>query len=405
MENKISIIIPVYNAEYCLSRCIDSILSKKIDHVEIICVDDSSTDKSVQIIKEYSKLHNNIKLFTQKHSNAGVARNYGLEKASGKYIFFMDADDYMVLDDFYSVFIDLFDKYDADLIKTKHYAVDYFTGKYIENKEYNMSFISKDKFYIPLNIIDNYYELTKTPITPWCGIYKKSFIIENNIKFDTMPYHNDLFFYENVLLKSKRIFLADLFLTAHQINNPNSLTQAGSVRRECLLNNTQILCSCLIKEKCEINDLLIRWRLSRVPWMAIKEEIGVDAIHQYMDSFEIGTLCKNYWYEHNIVGLLDIYGINCWDIANIKVDKINKINDLKIIAANSKNNLYIYSEQEIKNKIDNCTVFNDNNMNDIENIFDIDVYINAHKYYLPETYFKLLKMGFGHLKILTFFLE
>lgn len=405
MEVKISVIIPVYNAEYCLRRCLDSILSKMNENIEIICVDDSSTDRSVQILKEYSSINKNIKLYTQKHSNAGVARNYGLEKASGRYVFFMDADDYLVLDNFDSVFIDLFDQYDADLIKAKHYVFDYGTGNRMENREYSMNSISEDKLGIPLNIVDNYDELTKTPVTPWCGIYKKSFIIDNNIKFDIMPYHNDLIFYEKVLLTSKKIFLVDLYLTAHQINNPLSLTQAGAVRRECLLNNTKILCSNLIKKKSEINNLLIRWRLSRVPWKAIKEEIGDDIIHQYMDEFEIVKLCEEYWYNHNIVELLEIYGIDCWKVANIDVKRIDNLDDLRIIAENSKEHLYIYSEERIKNVLDNCTVIDAHTVNDFANMLEIDVYINSHQRYLPEIYMKLLKMGFCNLKILTFLLE
>ena len=95
---KISVIVPVYNCEDYLEESIRSILNQSFNDIEIICVDDGSTDDSLNILKELSKQDTRLKVYTQENQGASVARNNALEKASGDYIYFFDADDYAVED-------------------------------------------------------------------------------------------------------------------------------------------------------------------------------------------------------------------------------------------------------------------------------------------------------------------
>ncbi len=97
MDNpKISIIIPVYNVEKYLAECLDSCINQTLEDIEIICVDDCSTDNSYKILEEYSKKDPQIKIFRQKENKKqGAARNKGLEIATGEYIWFVDSDDYI----------------------------------------------------------------------------------------------------------------------------------------------------------------------------------------------------------------------------------------------------------------------------------------------------------------------
>lgn len=95
MEEKISVIIPVYNVEKYISRCLDSILDQSYCNIEIIIVNDGSIDKSGLICDEYSKQYDNIKVFHKENSGVSSARNLGIDKASGKYIAFVDPDDYI----------------------------------------------------------------------------------------------------------------------------------------------------------------------------------------------------------------------------------------------------------------------------------------------------------------------
>ena len=93
---KISVIMPVYNCEEYLEESIDSVLQQTLQEWELLCIDDGSTDKSVDILKEYEKKDKRIHIFTQKNQGAGPARNLGLQNAQGEFVSFLDADDYLL---------------------------------------------------------------------------------------------------------------------------------------------------------------------------------------------------------------------------------------------------------------------------------------------------------------------
>ena len=94
MEVKVSVIIPVYNVEKYLRECIDSILNQTLHELELICVDDGSTDGSLEILQTYEKKDNRVTVLTQHNQGAGAARNKGLQIAKGEYLSFLDADDF-----------------------------------------------------------------------------------------------------------------------------------------------------------------------------------------------------------------------------------------------------------------------------------------------------------------------
>ena len=90
---KVSVIIPVYNAEKYLAECLDSIVCQTLSDIEIICVNDGSSDNSLSLLEAYSRKDNRFKIINQENSGPGVARNTGINVASGEYIFFVDSDD------------------------------------------------------------------------------------------------------------------------------------------------------------------------------------------------------------------------------------------------------------------------------------------------------------------------
>lgn len=93
---KISVIIPVYNCAEYLKQCVDSVLMQTLKDIEIICIEDESTDKSYDILQDYANKYERIYIYKQKNQGAGKARNHGIQKARGKYLAFLDADDYYV---------------------------------------------------------------------------------------------------------------------------------------------------------------------------------------------------------------------------------------------------------------------------------------------------------------------
>ena len=112
---KVSIIVPVYNSERYINRCVDSLIGQTLSDIEILLVDDGSSDNSSAICDEYAVKDNRIKVFHQKNAGAGAARNTGLEHAQGEYIGFVDSDDYVDINMYETLFCAA-EKYNADFV-------------------------------------------------------------------------------------------------------------------------------------------------------------------------------------------------------------------------------------------------------------------------------------------------
>lgn len=165
---KISIIVPVYNSEKYLRKCLDSLINQTFKDIEIIMINDGSTDNSEKIIKEYQKKDKRIVLFNKKNGGQSSARNLGLSRAKGKYISFIDSDDYIqpnLCEKLYGVI-----SAGYDIVVTDYYIID---GKF--KKYYKISNCEEGE------ISSKDYLLTA--VCPWNKMYKKSFLINNKFKF------------------------------------------------------------------------------------------------------------------------------------------------------------------------------------------------------------------------------
>ena len=112
---KVSIIVPVYNVEKYLRRCIDSILRQTLTDIEVILVDDGSFDSSGKICEEYARKDSGLRVIHQKNAGVAVARNTGLDIASGDYIAFVDSDDY-IEPNMYQSMMQVANQYDCDVV-------------------------------------------------------------------------------------------------------------------------------------------------------------------------------------------------------------------------------------------------------------------------------------------------
>lgn len=92
---KVSIVIPVYNVESYLEECMESVINQSLDDIEIICINDGSTDSSLKILERYESKYNNIIVINQENKGLSASRNIGIRKARGKYIYFLDSDDFI----------------------------------------------------------------------------------------------------------------------------------------------------------------------------------------------------------------------------------------------------------------------------------------------------------------------
>ena len=164
----ISIIVPVYNAEKYLNRCIDSVLNQTYKNIELILINDGSTDNSLNICQDYANKDNRIKVITQENSGVAVARNKGIEVATGEYIMFLDSDDWY--DDNYV--LHLYKSIDnADL------AIGSLIKVFDDGKTSTIKINEVDDTRYCWPILEGLY------ISCWRCIFKKELILQNKIKF------------------------------------------------------------------------------------------------------------------------------------------------------------------------------------------------------------------------------
>ena len=223
MENniKVSIVIPVYNMEKHLEQCIDSILNQSLEDIEIICVDDGSTDKSSNILEKYSKRDDRIKIIFQKNKGQGAARNKGLENVKGEYVSFIDSDDWVDK----NMLKDLYNNAhfnNTDITMCQVCTFDDVTEKFDYNSPYfSLDCFSKEfdnKIFTHEDTKDFFLSFT---VTAWNKIYKKDFLDEIGINFPELIFEDSLFFVDTYL-RAKRISLVKKFLYFYRINKKDS---------------------------------------------------------------------------------------------------------------------------------------------------------------------------------------
>ena len=193
----ISIIIPVYNAEKEIERCIKSILNQTYKNIEVIIINDGSTDSSLEIIKKCIKEDSRVKLFDTENKGVSAARNLGIKEASGEYFCFVDADDYV--DEALIEKLITYTENDYDIVKYKAVSVDK-NGKKIEDFDGN-TFEEK-------NGADAFNSLYANDVmlqVPWLYLYKKQFIVENDFSYPEGRVHEDFARTILMILKAKKM--------------------------------------------------------------------------------------------------------------------------------------------------------------------------------------------------------
>ncbi|MCR5224699.1 MAG: glycosyltransferase [Alphaproteobacteria bacterium] len=194
---KVSVIVPIYNVEKYLARCLDSIIAQTLKDIEIICVNDGSTDKSLAILKEYAKKDNRITIICQENKGLSGARNTGMAVATGKYLGFVDSDDW-VNAEFYERLYNAAEKHEAD-IACAGVERNYKSGR----KRIKLFFVNEQV----AHSAKEKYDLTKMPgkCYAWNKIYKRDIIQSRCLKFKEGAYFEDLGFVMHALYYSRNL--------------------------------------------------------------------------------------------------------------------------------------------------------------------------------------------------------
>jgi glycosyltransferase involved in cell wall biosynthesis len=209
MHTLLSIIIPVFNDEKNISRCIDSVLSQTYTDFECLIIDDGSTDKTSSICDEYSKKDSRIKVFHKKNEGISKTRQYGIDHANGEYIYFIDSDDW-IESSFVSCMIVIINNNKHDLI-----FFDYIKN-YTNNKNI---YKSQNPFSLDNNLIIKLILEKKILSCTWNFLYKKEYIINNKVFFNKkINYGEDTLFILELMLKNPNIFYINKAYYHHFIN-------------------------------------------------------------------------------------------------------------------------------------------------------------------------------------------
>lgn len=225
---KVSVIIPVYNAERFLEQCIKSLQAQTMAEFELICVDDGSTDNSVKIIEEFQERDWRIKLLHEENKGGGAARNLGMTEASGEYLLFLDADDYFEPDMLRAMSARM-DETGSDICITKvrcwHEDLNFYTDEYAAMRD---EFLPEKEIFsyqdMPGHIFNTFHNW------PWNKMFRRSFVMENGLKFQEIMRTNDLYFTCTALVSAKRITTVKEVLVNYRVgasgNCQNTNTRA-----------------------------------------------------------------------------------------------------------------------------------------------------------------------------------
>ena len=213
-KNKVSIILPVYNVDKYLNICADSIFKQNYKNLEIIFVDDGSTDNSSEILDELEKKDSRVRVFHKKNGGVSSAKNVGLKNCTGNYITFIDPDDY-VLPDYISYLVDLIEKYNADISLSKAVFDNYDMNQ--NKKIVDKSYSSKEAL---IDILT--YDIN---VAVWDKMYRRELLINNDILF-----YEDIFMGEgfnfNILAfkNARKIAVGNKKIYYYRRDNENSAT-------------------------------------------------------------------------------------------------------------------------------------------------------------------------------------
>lgn len=268
---KISIIIPVYNTENYLVKCLDSLLYQSLEDIEIICVNDGSTDNSQQILNDYAKKDKRIKVIHQDNKKQGAARNRGVEIATGEYIGYVDSDDWVDFD-YYEELYYAAKKHNLDIaIATNIRIGNGKTKKRLKIEKEQIAYSLQEKIDL-CNQFNNECPTNK--------IYRRDFLLKNNIIWPEGMYCEDKIY------TLKAVFWANGIISVPDVNyyyfrRPNSTVKSNKQSKIDKNTAKKEVIKFLKENNANIRDKEIwatkkEFKLFGIPFLTIKESLRTE---------------------------------------------------------------------------------------------------------------------------------
>lgn len=247
---KISVIISIYNTEKYIRECLDSVINQTLKNIEIICVNDGSTDNSSKILKEYAVKDKRIIIIEQKNQGLSCSRNNAMKIAKGEYIQFLDSDDYLKSDTIEKLY-NFANKNDLELCSFSGYNFIDGENELLENKYWDFDFLPTDFNCDHFNYKDCFDFINKLPVSSCLTIYKNDFIKKHQFEFPKGLCFEDNVFYSKALLSTQRCGILKEKLYCRRIHG-NSITQNWDKHFYDYIKIVDILLSWIKQNKIEL---------------------------------------------------------------------------------------------------------------------------------------------------------
>ena len=307
---KVSVIIPVFNTEKYLRKCLDSVCNQTLSDIEIICIDDCSTDDSLNILKEYALKDNRIKLIEFKENKGvSVARNTGISEACGEYIGFVDSDDFIDLD-FYEKLYSVATNNNADCAKGNIY--NYCNGELELTSFYDIN----DK--IKSNKIEFLYGFTS-------AVYKTNYIKQNKIYFPNYLTHfEDPYFSIISAICINKVEIVNDAKYYYVKHNDSACSNCKTYKKTCdFIESSLLICKYINNSNIDKKNYLLIFNFilqSLIPWcsdLSLSEESNIVAINGLHKILEIS--------KYSLLETLEFYFLNKKRLLKISQDKQMKL--------------------------------------------------------------------------------
>ncbi|SCB97539.1 Glycosyltransferase involved in cell wall bisynthesis [Gilliamella bombicola] len=223
MLPKVSIVVPVYNVEKYLRQCLDSIINQTLTNIEIICVNDGSTDNSLTILQEYADKDSRIRVIDKPNSGYGHSMNIGFQLCTGEYIGIVESDDF-AKSEMFEILYKIAIENDLDIARCHFFT---FTQKDSSIKKIDSYQMETNVLINPQNDLSPFLQWPSV----WANIYKRTFIQKNNLKFLETPgaSYQDTAFSFKVYACATRMMLIDAPLIYYRIHDQSSIKSKDKV--------------------------------------------------------------------------------------------------------------------------------------------------------------------------------
>lgn len=301
---KISIIIPIYNVDKYLCKTLDSVINQTFEDIEIICINDGSTDNSLQILKDYALKDHRIVVIDQENKGVATSRNIGLENAKSDFIIFLDGDDWLdesTCEEAYNKIMET----NADIVCYGRYDV--FEDKFKIHSNYKYLELYENETNIDIDIISKFIN------NCWQKIFNLNFLKKNQIYFpDGINVFEDGIFNLCCLYKKPKYRFLNKNLHYYRLNRPASLTSGNKNAIKNVINADKYF----LKSSNFVNCQNEKYKLLTL------EKIIMDLNYFYKRK-------DNFWYRLKFIK--EIKDFKSWLYENIDNELLNKTNNIKFI--------------------------------------------------------------------------